>query len=99
MWAEQIIENIEEYEKENQEITQIYYCYDSKTDIATFAETAVYQRYSLEAIINYYSDRGFKAKEMSPEEKDKYFGNNEWSEINKEEQLVFVDNSLYLCCY
>ena len=99
IWAEQIIENMEEYENEYEEIKQIYYCYDSTTDIAVFAETAVYQRYSLEAMINYYSDRGFKAKEMSLEEKEKYFGNKEWTEINIEEQLIFVDDSLYLCCY
>ena len=51
IWAEQIIENMEEYENEYEEIKQIYYCYDSTTDIAVFAETAVYQRYSLEAMI------------------------------------------------
>ena len=99
MWAEQIIENIEKYEKENQEITQIYYCYDSTTDIAVFAETAVYQRYSLEAMINYYSDRNFKANGMSVEDGEKYFGDKEWTEINTEEQLVFEGDAVYLCCY
>ncbi len=99
IWAEQIIENMEEYENEYEEIKQIYYCYDSTTDIAVFSETAVYQRYSLEAMINYYSDRCFKAKEMSPEEKEKYFANKEWTEINTEEQMFFVGDTLFLCCY
>jgi hypothetical protein len=36
---------------------------------------------------------------MSPEEKEKYFANKEWTEINIEEQLFFVGDTLYLCCY
>ena len=99
IWTDQIIDKIEKYENEYEEIKKIYYCYDSTTDIAVFAETAVYQKYSLEGMINYYSNRDFKAKEMSDEEKEKYFGAKEWTEINTDEQIVFEGDTVYLCCY
>ena len=99
LWSEQIIEAIENYEKDEQEIKQIYYCYDDNTDIAAYTESAVYQDYSLQSMINYYSGRDFEVDEMTEEEKTKYFKGKNWTEINVEEQLVFVDDSLYLCCY
>ena len=99
IWAEQIIDKIDEYEDENQEITQIYFCFDSQTDIAIYTESAVLHDYSLHSMINYYSDRGFKAKEMSPEEKQKYFNNKEWTTLNTDEQMIFIEDILYLCCY
>ncbi len=99
IWSEQIIEKIEEYEGENQEITQIYFCYDDNTNLSVYAESAVCYNYSLRSMINYYSNRGFEATEMTAEEKEKYFGNKEWDVINTEEQMIFDSDTLYLCCY
>lgn len=99
LWSEQIIEAIESYEKKEQEVNQIYYCYDDKTDLAEYAESAVYYKYSLRSMINYYSNREFEVNEMTKEEKDNYFKDKNWEKLDIDEQMVFVENTLYLCCY
>lgn len=99
IWSEQIIKAIESYEKDEQEIKQIYYCYDDKTELAKYTGSAVLHNYSLRSMIDYYSNREFEVVEMTDKEKDFYFKDKSWDDIKIEEQLVFVDDSLYLCCY
>lgn len=99
IWCEQVIEEIEKYEKVEQEIKQIYYCYDDKTDIAEYSESAVCHTYSLRSMINYYSNRDFKVIKMPEETKNSYFKDKNWDDINIKEQLIFVEDTLYLCCY
>lgn len=99
VWCEQVIEEIEEYERTEQTINNIYYCYDSNVDIAVYTQSAVTQNYSLRAMINMFAERTFTVKEMAETEKELYFNNKEWTDINTQEQIVFVDDTAYLCCY
>lgn len=98
-WSEQIIEEIKKYEKDGQEIKQIYYCYDDNIDLSEYEESAVCYNYSLRSMLNFYSSRNLKIIEMPFQEKTIYFKDKNWNNINVEEQLVFVNDSLYLCCY
>ena len=99
LWSEQIIEEIESYEEKEQDVKQIFYCYDDKTDLAEYAESAVYHKYSLRSMINYYSNREFEVNEMTEEEKNNYFKDRSWRKLDADEQMIFVEDTLYLCCY
>ena len=99
IWSLQVIETIDKYELTQQEVTQIFYCYDEHTDIAAYAESAVLHKSSLKSMLAYYSNRIFEVKEMGLEEKQKYFCNKEWTQTNTDEQMVFEGDTLYLCCY
>lgn len=99
VWCEQIIKEIEDYERTEQNINNIYFCYDSNVDIAVYTQSAVTQKYSLSAMINLFAEREFVVKEMSDVDKNNYFPDKEWDILNTQEQIVFVEDTMFLCCY
>lgn len=100
-WCQQVLSEIDKYEKEkDKDVKKIYYCYDEETDLdLDKSESAVSHKYSLKALIGYYSGRYFEVAELSDELNENLFKDKEWDEFIKEEQMVFDDDVLYLCCY
>ena len=87
IWCKQVLNEIELYE------------YREGLDIQTSGNSVVIAKYAMRSIFNYYGEREFNVSEMSNEKKDAYFEDKDWSEYCKEEQLVFEDDTLYVCCY
>ena len=50
-------------------------------------------------IINYYAKRNFEKIDMPEEIYKKYFAKKQWDYYKPEEQLVFIDDTLYICVY
>jgi hypothetical protein len=100
-WTLQVISQIEKYESERDRmVTEIYYGHDTDLalDNSSGGQSAVTASYSIRSLINYYSSRNFVVKEMSPEKFEEYFNHKNWDSFSNE-QLVFVDDVVYLCCY
>ncbi len=100
-WSEAVINEIEKYEKENNiKVQMIEFCCDQDSDLSLDkSESAVGYAYSLETMMNYYSGRSFDVSGIMDEKQKELFNNKEWDIFIKEEQLIFDDNILYLCCY
>ncbi len=95
IWATQVVYEIEKYEKENDTIiTSIGFCNDTETETGVggvkFARTA---------ILTLTSGREFFYFDMSEETATKHFKTKSWNVFDAEEQMVFEDETLYLCCY
>lgn len=100
IWCKQVLNEIELYEsREGIKIENIEFCHDESLDIQTSGNSVVIAKYAMRSIFNYYGEREFNVSEMSNEKKDAYFEDKDWSEYCKEEQLVFEDDTLYVCCY
>lgn len=104
VWCEQILNEIEIYELQSGvKIEEIMFCHDAEHDMKvtenSYGESAVLAEYSLRSMFRYYGERDFKVTEVSKEEKTEYFGEKDWKSYSMEEQLMFEENTLFLCCY
>lgn len=98
-WCTQVIDEIDIYEEEHGQIIKtIYYCYDGELNLG-HSESAVSQSYSLKSLLEYYSGRDFEVTELSEEQSAELFKGKEWEDFQKDEQMIFEDDILYLCCY
>ncbi len=98
-WASQVVYEIEKYEKEKGVIiTSIELCDDAQYS-SGYSESIRYVPYARKAILNLSGNREFLCKSMSEEKYKEYFENKDWSVFDADEQMVFEDEKLYLCCY
>lgn len=102
IWATQVIYHINEYEETNdQEVKTIYYCYDDNSDIGvnnSYTQSATTEGYSLESMLCYYSGKEYEVIALSDEDNN-YFLNKDWTSFDAEEQMMFVEDNLYLSVY
>lgn len=50
-------------------------------------------------MINFYSGRNFKEKELKKDKFEELFGNKNWNYINLDEQIYFEDDTVYVAVY
>ena len=105
----QIEEKIEEYERTSGvDVKNIATCQDenfqySYSDIRyIYCDTNV-KCFSVQwgdvAAINYYTGSNYKKIDMNNEIFEKYFKDKDWNAFYPDEQLIFVDDTLYICFY
>lgn len=103
LWVTQVVDCIVEYEEEKgTTIEKIYYGYDDQNDMnvdESYTISATYVKYALKSIFEVYSDSEYTFVKMNDDECKNLFGNNDWNEFDADEQLIFRDNELYICCY
>lgn len=93
------ISDINTYEKESKHtVDKIEICTDSHCDTIE-TESALTVSYAFEPLIRYNSGKKYDVKNMSEDTKNKLFGNNDWKEYVPSEQLIFDNDTLYLCVY
>ncbi len=105
--AAAITQAIEDYEKNSgATVTDICYCYDTNQDKAT-AWTLFSFDFSMQSILTLKSGKYtpgsgeaiYNVSEMPESIKEQYFSGKDWKELNLDEQLVFADDTAYLCVY
>ena len=99
---------IEKYEEEtNNTITQVAYCKDKSSrayhygyemKYSAFSQRAFDNYYCIIEALNYYCNRKLEKVPMSQEIYLKNFANKDW-DTYMEEQIVFKDNTMYICTY
>ena len=99
---------IEEYEKETGNVVQLvayyrdenhqdyHYGWDKK--LSSFGQRAFDNYYCIIEALNYYCNRDFKRTYMSQTIYDTYFAGKDWITYS-DEQIVFQDNTMYICTY
>ena len=99
---------IEEYEKETgNKVTKVgykrdtnhrdyHYGWDKK--YSSFGQRAFDNYYCIIEALNYYCDRKFEAVRMDEEVYEKYFAGKDWQAYS-DEQIVFVEDTMYICTY
>ena len=99
--ADAVVQQIKDYESETGiKVENISYCTDSVCDISTTsAESAFWVSYAFKNIIQLHSNEEYEYSQMSNEMKNEVFSNKEWDKFVPEEQMIFLGNTLYLCCY
>lgn len=101
---------IRDYEDENKiKIKKIAFCQDPYPTLGYYGNTK-YIAWDLNIreflvkwgqieIINYYAKRNFEKIDMTEDIYKKYFIGKKWDYYKPEEQLIFVDDTLYICIY
>lgn len=93
------ISDINTYEKESKHtVDKIEICTDSHCDTIE-TESALTVSDAFDPLIRYNSGKKYDVKNMSEDTKNKLFGNNDWKEYVPSEQLIFDNDTLYLCVY
>ncbi len=98
IWAQQVLSNIEEYEQATGKvINNIGFSYDKERDRP---ESVLFTTWSRDKILNVYSTdhEDFRIVETPDSIYQEHFADKNWKAF-KEEQLVFVDDTLYICIY
>lgn len=104
---EKLHNKIAEYELENNiEVKNIYYATDSHVNYYYYQQQLTnsynYRLYAIDwamqCSINIGKDHNYKYTKMSDKDKERYFNNKEYDGFS-DEQLVFVDDKLYLLIY
>ena len=96
-YASMIAYEIDKYEKNNSNsIKKISVCYDGNADINS--ET-LYTGYSIEALLKLQLNREISFVEIPKEIYDNNFLGKNWEFYDCDEQLIFNDDTLYLCIY
>ena len=96
MIAEQYLYEIEKYEKaENVVVDKIEFCSDVNPEISV--DSALNNFYSFRSLMTYISGRDFYVTEMTNEEIRKSFEEKDWDILVEEEQLIFEEDTLYVC--
>ncbi len=103
VWVNQVIDTLNEYEEKSGIIVEeIYYgyddCYDMNID-ESYTDSATSVKYAFKSILEVYSDSQYTVIEMTKEECNNLFGKNDWKEFKANEQLIFKENKLFVCCY
>lgn len=102
----QIIESIKQYEAETENTViniaiyndkNIKYSYKDIKVIGDLNVRAYSADWATKSILEYYAKKQFNVVQKN-EKIEEYFKNKNWDFYN-EEQLVFNDNTLHLCCY
>jgi len=104
--TKKVINYIEEYEKQNNtEISYISICLEIDkpykgiyknliTNYPVMNWSSLRTSWSSKEIIEYYSNRKFKEKEITEEEKEKYI-----KEVDENMNYLIIDDTLYITCY
>lgn len=104
--TKKVISYIEKYEEQNNiEVSYIAIYIDSKnsykgiyrdlmTDYSVMNWSALRTRWSSKEIIEYYSNRKFKEKKITDEEKEIYI-----KEVDKDKDYLIIEDTLYITCY
>lgn len=107
LWVEQVDEKIRDYEQETGiQITQIGFTNDKylkyqwsdinyRWDVCIKGNAATWTR---DYMYMYYSDRVFSYVEV-PEEIQEYFANLDWGTVNLDEQMIFDEDTCYVCLF
>lgn len=104
-WAEYILNEIDEYEKANNcVISSIALCGDAKPNgnnyKYSYEESSLTISYSRESLLCLKSPNKFFKIETVPDEiYNTYFSDKNWEDFKPSEQIVFSDNTAYICCY
>ena len=99
IYAKKYFEEICSYENNTgKAIKTIEICTDKRCDTVE-GESALNVDYSFRALMNYVSNRSFDVLEMDENSYKKKFVSFDWKEFKPLEQLVFKENTLYLCVY
>jgi len=101
-----ILDAIKNYEeKTNQTVVYIATVYDSsptlkyKNTYGPLSSRALHSEWSIYAILSYYGDRDFmKTTNINQDIYNMYFLNENWNDFSNE-QLVFYEDTLYICVY
>ncbi len=105
--AVQIVQTIEEYEKTSGvTVKNIFYCYDQTREQARGYSLFSFD-FSMLAILTLKSPKYtpgsneiiFELSEMPESVYQQYFAGKDWHELDLDEQLIFVDDSAYLCIF
>ena len=104
--AAQISQAIDDYERQNgMTVTSIAYCRDAQSTKYR-GHSLFYFDFSLEAILTLQSSRYepdtekiYEFREMPEDVYRRYFKGKDWDTLNLNEQLVFLDDTAYLCVY
>ena len=97
---------IEEYESKNQKVEKVIYCYDSlytpeKENIRNVGEQTyrvMAGNWVLDNAIRYFSNKKDLIVELDQQTYNNVFEEKEWEEFS-EEQIKFIDNTMYYCIY
>ena len=99
---------IEEYEEETGNVvTKVGYYRDAKhrdyhygwdKKYSSFGQRAFDNYYCIIEALNYYCDRDFERVKMDKEIYNKYFEGKDWQAYS-DEQIVFVEDTMYICTY
>ena len=99
---------IDEYEKETgNTVTKVGYyrdarhrdfCYGWNKKYSSFAQRAFDNYYCIIEALNYYCDKEFEKVPMDSEVYYKYFMGKNWQAYS-DEQIVFVEDTMYICTY
>ena len=101
-----IADMIEEYESKNQKVEKVIYCYDSlytpeKENIRNVGEQTyrvMAGNWVLDNAIRYFSNKKDLIVELDQQTYNNVFEEKEWEEFS-EEQIKFIDNTMYYCIY
>lgn len=106
MWAKTIVNEIDTYEKQsNKKINFIAFCEDENVSgnnhgVFNYTQSVLTVGYAKKSIIPLHMpDRQLEFVETPDEIYNKYFSGKNWDSFVPSEQLVFLDNTLYICCY
>ena len=90
---------INKYEAESgTQIKNIELCTDQKSDLVS-GENALTEKYAFEPLMEYVSGREFKVKNMSENTRTQKFNKKDWKTYSPSEQLIFENDTMYLCVY
>ena len=106
-FAKTIIYNIEQYEIKNN--TQIKYIaiqcdldpefyYDGSEKYRCLNIKSIATEWDILELLEVFSGRKFEAKKITEDVYNEYFAGKNWKYFD-EEQLVFIDDTLYMCIY
>ena len=98
-YAQLYMNEINKYEAESgAQIKNIELCTDQKSDLVS-GEKALTEKYAFEPLMEYVSGREFKVKNMSENTRTQKFNKKDWKTYSASEQLIFENDTMYLCVY
>ena len=98
MLAEQYLYEIEEYEKsENVVVNNIEFCTDVNPKISD--NSSLRFDYSFSGLMGYISGRDFIVTQVENTEMKSNFVEKDWDGFIADEQLIFENDTLYVCIY
>lgn len=98
MLAEQYLYEIEEYEKaENVVVNNIEFCTDVNPKISD--NSSLRFDYSFDSLMGYISGRDFIVTQVENTEMKSNFVDKDWDVFIADEQLIFENDTLYVCIY
>ena len=109
-YASRIIEEIEKYEESSgYTVTRFAYSFDAWQtpghtgytwlSIYNIGDSARHTSWSMPGLLHYVSGRQFESIPMDKKVFDQFFAGKDWDSFVPEEQMYFIDNTLYLVCY